>query len=99
MKRGKKTRVTTPPSKAPRDARIPAVGYKPTVPFRKTYRRSDIESLQKGDALFRHFHVLFDVVVLDPASLRRRKDFFPVDGALSYRHNGLCLRVPVLQVH
>src|SRR5262245_15226261 len=62
-------------------------------------RISDIQSFQKGDGFFSHFHVLFDEVILDSAGLRRRKNFFPVDRAFSYRHNCLFSSVPILEVH
>ena len=49
--------------------------------------RSDLESLEKGDAFLCELHVLLDEVVLDPTDLRRRKGLDPVDAALSERYS------------
>src|SRR5439155_1216522 len=46
---------------------------------------SDLQRLEKGDALLRQLHVLLDEVTLDPADPRRSKRLDPVDAALPDR--------------
>src|SRR4030095_2924263 len=60
--------------------------------------RSNLQVLQKRDAFLRKIHVLFDVVTLHAADLRRLERLDPIDAAFADRYLGAVEAAALLAV-